>query len=200
MYWISIWKENKDYYMKRLINFEIQRIYAGWFDVQFKTDNEEIVVTASDAWGNDSPKLFLQILYEMLDEDVYNKYVVWDEEPGVYMIFISKTEENYSIKIAFSEFCHDELFSDIRNVVGDISFDEMRSKLNDLELLFEYNDVEFIFFLRTVIRAFEEYENSSEYLGNWMDFPHNELRAIKQQLKIFYRKMSNFVVPYLTHS
>lgn len=38
--------------MRTLINFEIQRIYAGWFDVLFKTSKEEVVVTASDAWGN----------------------------------------------------------------------------------------------------------------------------------------------------
>lgn len=169
--------------MHTLINFEIQRIYTGWFDVLFKTEKKEVAVTASDAWGNDSPKLFLHILCEMLDKDIYNKYVIWDEEPGVYIIFINKTEENFNIKIAFSEFCHDELFSDIRNVVGDISYDEMRNKLNDLELLFEYNNVDFIYFLRTVIRAFEEYENTSEYLENWMDFPHNELDAIKQQLR-----------------
>lgn len=45
--------------MRALINFEIQRIYAGWYDVLFKTNKEKVVVTASDAWGNDSPKLFL---------------------------------------------------------------------------------------------------------------------------------------------
>ena len=76
--------------MRTLINFEIQRIYAGWFDVLFKTNKEEVVVTASDAWGNDSPKLFLQILYELVDTHQYSKYVIWDEEPGVYIIFLIK--------------------------------------------------------------------------------------------------------------
>ena len=53
--------------MRTLINFEIQRIYAGWFDVLFKTNKGEVIVTASDVWGNDSPKLFLQILGELVD-------------------------------------------------------------------------------------------------------------------------------------
>lgn len=86
--------------MRTLINFEIQRIYAGWFDVLFKTSKEEVVVTASDAWGNDSPKLFLQILSELVDKPQYSKYVIWDEEPGVYIIFIDKTDDLYNFKIA----------------------------------------------------------------------------------------------------
>lgn len=170
--------------MHTLVNFEIQRIYAGWFDVLFKTEKKEAAVTASDAWGNDSPKLFLQILCEMLDKDIYNKYVIWDEEPGVYVIFINKIKEVYNIKIAFSEFSHDELFADIRSVVGEISYEEMCTKLNDLELLFECNDFDYIYLLRTIVRAFEEYENSAEYLENWMDYPHQELAAIKQYLKM----------------
>ena len=72
----------------------------------------KVVVTASDAWGNDSPKLFLQILSELVDKPQYSKYVIWDEEPGVYIIFIDKIDDLYNIKIAFSEFCHDELFAD----------------------------------------------------------------------------------------
>lgn len=46
--------------MHILVNFEIQRIYAGRFDVLFKTEKEEVAVTASDAWGNNSPKLLFQ--------------------------------------------------------------------------------------------------------------------------------------------
>ena len=119
--------------MRALINLEIQRIYAGWFDVLFKTNKEKVVVAASDAWGNDSPKLFLQILSELVDKPQYSIYVIWDEEPGVYIIFIDKIDDLYNIKIAFSEFCHDELFADIINVIGDVSYDEMKSKLIDLE-------------------------------------------------------------------
>lgn len=170
--------------MYSLVNFEIQRIYAGWFDVLFKTEKEEIAVTASDAWGNDSPRLFLQILCELVDKQIYNKYVIWDEEPGVYVIFINKIEEVYNIKIAFSEFDHDELFADIRNVIGDMSYEEMSSKLKDLELIFECNNIDYVYLLRTVVRAFEEYENSAEYQENWMDYPHKELAAIKQHLKM----------------
>lgn len=169
--------------MRTLIDFEIQRIYAGWFDVLFKTNKEKVVVTASDAWGNDSPKLFLQILSELVDKPQYSKYVIWDEEPGVYIIFIDKIDDLYNIKIAFSEFCHDELFADIRNVIGDVSYDEMKSKLNDLELICEYNDIDYVYLLKTVVRAFEEYENSTDYSQNWMEFPHKELCAIRQYLK-----------------
>ena len=59
----------------------------------------------------------------------------------------------------------------------------MKGKLNDLELFCEYNDIDYVYLLKTVVRAFEEYENSSEYSQNWMDFPHEELCAIKQYLK-----------------
>ena len=60
--------------MRMLINFEIQRIYAGWFDVLFKTNKEEVVVTASDAWGNDSPKLFLQGVRRRIKANGYEKW------------------------------------------------------------------------------------------------------------------------------
>lgn len=79
--------------------------------------------------------MFLQILSELVDKTQYSKYVIWDEEPGVYIVFIDKIDDLYDIKIAFSEFCHDELFADIINVIGDVSYDEMKSKLNDIKLI-----------------------------------------------------------------
>lgn len=50
--------------------------------------------------------------------------------------------------------CHDELFADIRNVIGDVSYDEMSNKLYDLELLFECNNIDYAYLIRTVVRAF----------------------------------------------
>ena len=46
MFWINFWRKNN---MHTLVNSEIKRIYAGWFDVLFKTDKKEVIVTASEA-------------------------------------------------------------------------------------------------------------------------------------------------------
>lgn len=42
------------------ISFEIERIMSGWFDVSFQSTNEKTAISASDVWGNDSPKMFLK--------------------------------------------------------------------------------------------------------------------------------------------
>lgn len=34
------------------------RIYAGWFDVKYVAEDKQIEISASDAWGNDSPMFF----------------------------------------------------------------------------------------------------------------------------------------------
>ena len=39
--------------MHILVNFEIQRIYAGWFDVLFKTEKEEVAVNLANILGCD---------------------------------------------------------------------------------------------------------------------------------------------------
>lgn len=169
--------------MQTYINFEIKNISYGWFDVLFKTNEDEIMVTASYAWGNDSPKLFLQILYELLVSPSCNKYVIWDEEPGVYIIFFSKIKNQYNIKIAYSETCHDELFADIRNTTGNFIFHEAQSMIHDLEVIYECYDINFSHLIKTIIRAFEEYETNPEYERNWMSFPYNELNLLKKDIK-----------------
>ena len=34
----------------KLVNFEIERIYAGWFNVCFWMKEKDVHITASDAW------------------------------------------------------------------------------------------------------------------------------------------------------
>lgn len=173
--------------MNNYINFEIAQISAGWFDVWFKTVDKNKWVTASDAWENDSPRAFLKMLCNMLEENNCEKYVIWDEEPGVYIIFIGKRDGKYNMKITYSKICHHELFADIRNVSGDKTYEEMCERMDDLEIRFACDNFYYIYFLRTVLRAFEEYEKKEErlreYRDNWMDFSHKELEELRQRLK-----------------
>ena len=63
----------------------------------------------------------------------------------------------------------------------------MREHVDDLEIRFAFDNFDYICFLRTVLRAFEEYEKNEErlreYRDNWMDFPHKELEELRQRLK-----------------
>ena len=43
-----------------LVNFEIERVSAGWFDASFSFGKEKAEITASDAYGNDGPKILLE--------------------------------------------------------------------------------------------------------------------------------------------
>ena len=56
--------------MKKKCTFSISDIDAGWFDISFEIEKEKIKISASDLWGNDSPKALLVMLTELLLEKV----------------------------------------------------------------------------------------------------------------------------------
>jgi len=49
---------------KELVNFEIERVSAGWFDASFIHEKKKITISASDVYGNDGPKILLEKFIE----------------------------------------------------------------------------------------------------------------------------------------
>ena len=62
--------------MKKKCTFSISDIDAGWFDISFEIEKEKIKISASDLWGNDSPKALLVMLTELLLEKSDTMYIL----------------------------------------------------------------------------------------------------------------------------
>lgn len=168
------------------VNFEIERIFAGWFDIALRSDEFKIELSASDAWEKDSPKNVLKILCDLIMNENIHRYVIWDEEPGIYIICISKINQKCKLNIVYSEKDHDELLKDVSEVTGILSYDELQCKFGALEELLSVDDLCLDYFVKTVARSFQEYskgEHREQYEENWMEFPKEELKKLEQLLK-----------------
>lgn len=166
-----------------LVKFEIKRVCAGWFDVEFKNESEKISITASDVWDNDSPKYFLKMITECLIEKQFNKYVVFDEEPGTYIVSIEK-KETVILTICYSKvegFEWNEL-----DLHGDLSLEKIKSYIPIEEDLIKI-EVDLGYLAKTIYRSFEEYRfgiNRKEYEENWMKYPEAEFKQLGKLLNI----------------
>lgn len=166
-----------------LVNFEIERIYVGWFEVCCRSYAKEVYFRASDAWENDAPKFFLLMLSELLRSDEISKYVVFDEEPGTYIVCIEKYKE-CKMQVLYSKFSDDE-WGNIE-LYGNLSKEELEKKISISDELFEEN-IDLNHFVKTVLRSFEEYEKGQklqEYEENWMKFPDKELKLLRSLGKV----------------
>ena len=164
-----------------VVNFEIGGIYAGWFDVRFITKEEQVEITASDAWGNDAPKYFLRMISDFLGQKRKTGYVAFDEEPGTYIVCMEK-DSNYKLFISYTRF-DDEWISD--GMPGKLTQKEIETLIPDIEVMFSVENFSINSFARTVLRSFEEYSSitkMSEYEENWMEFPKEELELLCQML------------------
>lgn len=164
------------------INFEIIRVYAGWFDVKFITEEKQVEISASDAWENDSPKYFLKMLIDLLNNESNVGYVVFDEEPGTYIVCLEQDKE-CKLSILYSNFDDDEWKIEL---CGERTRAQLEKIIPDTEELFVANGFSLQHFVRTVYRSFEEYmtgERLIEYEVNWMNFPKDELEELRGILK-----------------
>lgn len=164
------------------INFEITDICAGWFDVAFITKQKELKISASDVWGNDSPKYFLRMLIDFLEDRADSAYVTFDEEPGVNVVAIEKNE-GYVLSVLYTEF--DEGITRYIPLQGSLTREQLKSSVPEIEELFFEGDFSFVAFCRAVLRSFEEYlwnERKAEYEEAWMEFPDEEFCKLKSLL------------------
>lgn len=161
-----------------VVNFEIVRIYAGWFDVKFISENKEIEISASDVWGNDSPMHYLRLILGILNNRVKDGYVVFDEEPGTYIVCL-ETTETVKLSILYSDFDDDE-WTKI-GLHGELSRQEIEKIIPNTEELFVVKDFSIQAFAKTILRGFEEWSldlKKSEYEENWMEYPQKEVEEL----------------------
>lgn len=89
------------------LGFKIRRISSGWFDVSFVLYKEKLNICASNAWGNDAPRHFLKILSRLVKRETEAGYVVYDDEPGTFVVCVC-TGEQPCVNIVYSELDDDE--------------------------------------------------------------------------------------------
>lgn len=163
------------------VNFEIEGINVGWFDMIYNTKKENVTVSATDAYGNDSPKYFLQMLCDFLANEIHAGYVLFDEEPGIYIVCIEK-EEQYNLSIFFSE---SEDICKKFQTYGKFSASEIKEQVCDIEEMLAIKGISMELFAKTVVRSFEEYslgKGKKIYEENWMDFPEEEFMSLQKHL------------------
>lgn len=164
------------------VNFKIKEVIEGWFDVEFSKVDNKIIISASSAWGNDSPKYFLEMISECLLETQFNKYVVFDEEPGTYIIHIEK-KQTVILTILYSEFDDDNWTK--LDLQGDLSINHIKQYIPIDKMILKC-EIDFSYFVKTIHRAFDEYfkgEKLKEYEDNWMEFPKIQFEKLSKLLE-----------------
>lgn len=175
--------------MKHLVSFEIERIYCGWFDVccsrnkDNTSSSDKIHFGASDVWGNDSPQIFLIMLTDILRNEEISGYVVFDEEPGTYIVCIEKGR-TCKMEILYSRLCSYE-WEDLE-LSGNLKRKEIEKYIPIADELWVEEDMDLKYFSKTVLRSFEEYEpkkERQEYEEHWNTFPEKELKMLREALE-----------------
>lgn len=168
------------------LKFEIQKIFAGWFDVKFCCEDKSIEISASDAWGNDAPCQMLNELAECNGMDTFSKYIIWDEEPGSYVVCIDKEDKVCTLTVIHTDIDSDE-WKKI-DLHGDLSYQEISDYVihrGSLDVLLQ-EEIDFEYFVETVISAFLKYEQAerkAEYEKNWLEYPQNEIDRLRELYK-----------------
>lgn len=139
---------------KELVNFEIERVFDGWFDASFIHEKKKITISASDVYGNDGPKILLEKFIEFYQEDVPQKIVVWDEEAGRYFIIFTRINKECCISISYSY--------------------EAEDNLQDKTI----NQIDINYLLKVFYERFSELD-IAEYQNHWMNYPNIQLEKMK---------------------
>jgi len=160
---------------KELVNFEIERVFSGWFDASFIHKKKKITISASDVYGNDGPEKLLDKFIDFYQDDGAQKIVVWDEEPGCYFIIFTKNDKDYSMSISYSEDAEDALRGKNIDV---FSKEQLCTMLQDWEDLLVVENIDIDFLLRVFYERFSELD-IGEYENHWMSYPSTQLVKMK---------------------
>lgn len=164
------------------LSFEINRITSGWFDVVFTSNKKQMEISASYAWGNDSPKYFLKMISDFLNNKTNTGYVVFDEEPGTYVVYIEK-EVEYRLSILFSR--HDSYMWKEIELHGFLNRQQIEEEI-PIDEDFYIQDFDFTAFSKTIMKSFEKYSSGIEknqYEKNWTEFPNKEFVYLCEQIE-----------------
>ena len=162
------------------IDFKIQRIFAGWFDIVLEWKDKKVKITDSDAWDNDSPKCLLEVLAELRKEAVCNRYIIFNADPGSYIVSFDQ-DVDLILSVCRTDIPIEEWQK--LHLNKHLSFDELKDYIShrgESETLFRVRlDLED--FICKVCDAFGRYREGTareEYEKNWMQYPEEALKNL----------------------
>ncbi len=163
------------------MRFSIDRVQDGWFDITFEYCGKIVNTSASNVWGNDSPKIFIELLCRIIEEEKEYSFVMWDEEPGEFFWCFEREKKSYKMIIAFSQKA-DAIANEYYNKSEGIKkYIEIKNDFPDLyDILVA--DINIIELASSVIDEFYKID-SNEYEENWMNYPYKQLKDLKRLIE-----------------
>ena len=157
------------------LKFEICQVHAGWFVCLIG----DVEIWASYINRHDSPRQLLKLLVELMSGEREQGCVVFDEEPGCYILSIERGVRD-RLSLGFTE----KNFLDFYPQYPDAAavLPELPRTKRDAETLLVLDDLDLYGFACAVGDAFSAYftpDLRERYAKNWMPFPLEELLELR---------------------
>lgn len=160
------------------LKFEISQVHAGWFVCLIG----DVEIWASYIQRHDSPRQLLKLLGELMRGEREQGCVVFDEEPGCYILSIQRGERD-SFSLGFTEKNFLDCYPNYPDRAAVLPV--LPRTKSDAEALLLLDDLDLYGFASAVGDAFSEYFTSDlreQYAKNWMPFPLEELLELRHIL------------------
>ena len=160
------------------LKFEISQVHAGWFVCLIG----DVEIWASYINMNDSPRQLLKLLGDLMRGEREQGCVVFDEEPGCYILSIERGARD-RLSLGFTEKNFLDFYPQYPD--GAAVLPELPRTKSDAETLLVLDDLDLYGFASAVGDAFSAYFTSDlreRYAKNWMPFPLEELLELRHTL------------------
>ena len=157
------------------LKFEISQVHAGWFVCLIG----DVEIWASYIQMHDSPRQLLKLLGELMSGAREQGSVVFDEEPGCYILTVQRGER-CSFSLGFTEKNFLDFYPEYPD--GAAVLPELPRMVGDAETLLLVDDLDLYGFACAVGDAFSAYFTSDmreQYAKHWMPFPQEELLELR---------------------
>lgn len=169
--------------MQQKCIFSISDIDSGWFDMEFKTEEETAYISASYVLEA-SPKELLILLTDLMTEKIDTGYVLFYHEPGTDIVSLEKG----ILTVAYSR-C-DYIYIDTKGfdipLRGTMTFNEI-SNIIDIKTIDLQAEIDVKVFIQSVYKSFSKYAHNhllyDKYEENWDMFPQKEWDIFEQAIK-----------------
>ncbi len=166
-----------------VMNFYIAEIDYGWIDVVLKYKGVEIYEIGSYVVDNDSPRLLLSVLIDIIALKKEKAFIIWDGEPGVgFWCFERKNNNKVKLYTAFSQEADNFVARDFFRITkGMGGYEDIKKDFPDLEERDVVEDIDIYELSDAVIDGFGKVD-IDVYERDWMKYPTEELNELKRLL------------------
>lgn len=171
------------------LKFEICQVHAGWFVCLIG----DVEIWASYINMRDSPRQLLKLLGELMSGEREKGTVVFDEEPGCYILTVQGGARS-RISLRFTERDFLDLYPEFPDTAA--VFPEVHGSVGKVETLLLIDDLDLYQFACAVGDAFSAYftaDMRAKYAKEWMPFPQEELVELRHALGDYSCDRQHFI-------